>query len=459
MSAAVVSRNPADPGDELIAVAAASASDVDRALAHAAGAQRGWERGGAAARAAALDRLAAAIDARAAELSGLIVREVGKPVAEARGEVARAAAIVRYHAQSALDADGELLPPAPGTWLLAERRGPRGVCALITPWNFPLAIPLWKAAPALAAGNAVAIKVAEEASACGAALGELFAATLPDGVAQILFGGAETGTALLEHPATACLSFTGSTAVGRLLIAAGGERALPVQAEMGGQNPSIVLADADLDAAAATIAHAAMGYAGQKCTATSRVIVDAPVLDAFAERLVAAIGRLPVGDPVAEATVVGPLIDGAARERTVAAVEGAVGRGAALLCGGEPVGPGSTLTPALLRLHDAADPFAQDEVFAPVACVLGADGLDAAVELANGVHHGLAAAVFTRSLTAAARAVDALDAGMVRVNQSTAGVDLHAPFGGVKASSFGTREQGRAARDFFTVRRTVSIAL
>lgn len=456
---AIASGNPADASDRLIAVAAASAADVDQALARATRAQRSWGGDGAAARAAALDRLAHAIADRGDALAALIVREVGKPVSEARGEVARAVAIVRYHAQSALDAEGELLPPAPGTWLLASRRRPRGVCALITPWNFPLAIPLWKAAPALAAGNAIVLKVAEEASACGAALAELFDATLPEDVATVLFGGAATGTALIDHPLTACVSFTGSSAVGRSIVAAGGARALPVQAEMGGQNPSIVLADADLDAAATTIAHAAMGYAGQKCTATSRVIVAESVLDNFAARLTAAVQRLAVGDPAQEATVVGPVIDAAARDRALTEVAAAVGRGGALLCGGEPAAPGTTLTPALLRIDDPADPFAQDEVFAPVACVLGAPDLDAAIEIANGVRYGLAAAVFTSSLASATRAVDALDAGMVRVNQSTAGVDLHAPFGGLKASSFGTREQGRAARAFFTESRTLSIAL
>lgn len=455
----IVSRNPADPADEVGRFEAAGRDGVDAAMSRAVDAHRAWEAGGAAARTAALDALADALRERAEPLAALIVREVGKPLTEARGEVARAVAIVRYHAQSALDAEGELLPPAPGTWLLAARRRPRGVCALITPWNFPLAIPLWKAAPALAAGNAVVLKVAEEASACGAALAELFAQTLPDGVATVLHGGAETGGALLDHPATACLSFTGSTAVGSALVAAGGARSLPVQAEMGGQNPSIVLADADLDHAAATIAHAAMGFAGQKCTATSRVIVERAVLEAFTERLVAAVGALRVGDPADPATAVGPLVDAAARDRALAAIAGARERGAELLCGGEPLAPGSTLAPTLLALADPSDPLGQDELFAPVACVLAADDLDAAIASANGVRYGLAAAVFTRSLEQAARAVDTLDAGLVRVNQSTAGVDLHAPFGGVKASSFGTREQGRAARDFFTETRTISITL
>ncbi|MBB4664079.1 aldehyde dehydrogenase family protein [Conexibacter arvalis] len=455
----IVSRNPADPADEVGRFEAAGRDAVDAAMARAVEAQRAWEAGGAAARAAALDALADALRERAERLAALIVREVGKPLTEARGEVARAVAIVRYHGQSALDADGELLPPAPGTWQLATRRRPRGVCALITPWNFPLAIPLWKAAPALAAGNAVALKVAEEASACGAALAELFAQALPDGVATVLHGGAETGGALLDHPATACLSFTGSTAVGTALVAAGGARSLPVQAEMGGQNPSIVLADADLDHAAATIAHAAMGFAGQKCTATSRVIVERSVLGAFTERLVGAVRELRVGAPADAATAVGPLIDDAARDRALAAIAAARGRGAELLCGGEPLEPGSVLAPTLLALADPGDPLGQDELFAPVACVLPADDLDAAIASANGVRYGLAAAVFTRSLEHAARAVDALDAGLVRVNQSTAGVDLHAPFGGTKASSFGTREQGRAARDFFTETRTVSISL
>lgn len=460
MSAAqVVSRNPADPSDVVGTATVADPTAVADAVERAAAAQRTWATGGAAARVGALEALADAVAADADALAALITREVGKPTTEARGEVARAVAILRYHAETALDADGETLPAPPGTWMLAAQRRPRGVCALITPWNFPLAIPLWKAAPALAAGNAVVLKVAEQASACGSALQALFARTLPADVATVLHGGAETGRALLAHPRTACLSFTGSSAVGHELIATAGARALPVQAEMGGQNPSIVLADADLDAAAATIAHAAMGFAGQKCTATSRVIVVESVIEPFTERLLAAVARLPVGDPTDPQTVVGPLIDEAARDRALAAVEGAVARGGTLLCGGRAVGPGHAIEPTLVRIASNADPLGQDEVFAPVAALLTATDADDAVRHANDVRYGLAAAVFTTSLSTAADAVDRLEAGLVRVNQSTAGVDLHAPFGGTKASSFGGREQGRAAREFFTETRTISIAL
>ena len=459
MSAEILSYSPSRPSELVAAVPAADAAAVDAAVGRAVVAGADWHRAGGLARCADLVGLAEALEARAAQLADLICREVGKPISEAKAEVARAVAIVRFHAQASLDADGETLPAGPGAWTLMTRRVPRGVCGLITPWNFPLAIPLWKAAPALACGNAVLLKPASPAVGCGAALAELFEATLPAAVAQLLPGGRETAEALIDHPGVDCISFTGSEAVGRSVIERAGRRALPVQAEMGGQNPSIVLADANLERAATTIAGAAMGYAGQKCTATSRIVVERPVLERFVPLLLRAVADLSFGDPTELATDIGPVISNDSMRDAETAVDAARERGGRLLTGGEaPAGPGSFMPPTLVELAGPNDPLAQEEVFAPVAGVVAADGVDEALEIANGVRFGLSAAVFTRDLTNAARAIDALEAGLVRINQSTAGVDLHAPFGGVKGSSFGPREQGRAGREFFSITRTISIA-
>ena len=456
--------NPWDPTDVVLEIEPTPIDALSETIAQAAEAQAEWAASGGAARAAALDRLADHIDAAADSLARWIMREVGKPIAEANGEVARAGAIARYHAQAALAPEGTAIPANAPSRLVMVRRRPIGVAGLITPWNFPLAIPLWKAAPALAAGNSVVLKVSPEAIGVGRQLARIFEECLPPGVASVVYGDAEVGEALVADERIGVISFTGSAGVGSRVVAAAAGRGAPVQAEMGGKNASIVLADADLGQAAKTIAHAAMGYAGQKCTATSRVIVEAPVVAEFLPLLVDAVRAQPVGDPADGATVVGPMITAAAAERASSAVEEACGRGAEPLVGvsgGRPAvgGAGGTLMqPVVMRVASSQDPVAQEEIFAPVLAVLEAADADEALEVVNDAEYGLTAAIFTQNLDRALDFADRVDTGMVRVNQSTAGVDLHAPFGGCKASSYGMREQGPDATDFFTETYTVSIS-
>src|SRR5918911_4755181 len=304
----IVSRSPQDTSDVVVEAPAADAEAVAEAFRRARAAQREWA-GSALARADALSAAAEALQAAADDVVTLMVREVGKPLTEAKQEHARGVRILRYHAQAALDPDGDTYPSAPPadprTLVLARRR-PRGVAGLITPWNFPFAIPLWKAAPALAYGNAVVLKPASDAVACALFLEEVLGKVLPEGVFQVVPGPGATGQAVIELADV--VSFTGSTAVGLQVAQAATARGIPSQAEMGGLNASIVLPDADLEAAAKVIAGAAMGYAGQKCTATSRVIAvgdPAPLTDA----LVAAVEALPAGDPAEQGTVVGPVIN------------------------------------------------------------------------------------------------------------------------------------------------------
>src|SRR5689334_15875180 len=313
----IVSRNPADPGDRVGTFTPAGGIDVDRAVTAAAAAAREWAATPAPVRADALHRMAAAVERDAGALADLVCREVGKPIAEARAEVGRTAAILRFHAGAALDADGETFPPADGRSLLMARRRPRGVVGLITPWNFPVAIPAWKLAPALAYGNACVWKPSELAPACAAALHALVAAELPADVVQLVQGYGDAGAAVVGHAGVAAVSFTGSAATGARVARALVERGAPAQCEMGGQNASIVLADADLERAAGVIAGAAMGYAGQKCTATSRVIAERAVASDLRDALVEAVRRLVVRDPADAACQVGPLIGEPARERAV----------------------------------------------------------------------------------------------------------------------------------------------
>ncbi|MFD7452404.1 aldehyde dehydrogenase family protein [Kitasatospora sp. NPDC059827] len=445
----ITSYNPADPTDLVVAVEAPGAEAVRAAVGRARAAQDGWLAAGAGARSAALGRIAEAVEAHAEELAALIVREVGKPLAEARGEVARTAAIWRYYAQAPYEPSGAVHETAAGPGLLFTRRRPHGVAGLIAPWNFPLAIPSWKAAPALAVGNTAVLKPAPEATACALRLAELASAVLPPDVLAVLPGGAEEGAALVA--AADVVSFTGSTGVGRAVVLAATGRGVPVQAELGGLNAALVLPDADVELAAGHIAAAIAGYAGQKCTATSRVIAVGTAYEPLREALVKALAAV-------DDAVCGPVIGADARERLVAAVESAVADGASVLVGGSaPDRAGWYVEPTLLADVPPQHPLAREEFFGPVAVLHAAADLDAAVALANDTPHSLATSVHTRSLDAALAVADRLDAGMIRVNAPSSGVDFHLPFGGTKGAAHGEREQGRAALEFYTVGRTVSV--
>src|SRR6266487_1648985 len=359
----VESRSPQRPGDVVVAVEEVSAGGVAEAVAAARGAQRAWAAAPALERAAALTAAADALAGAAAEVTALMVREVGKPVTEAAGETARGVGILRYFAQQALDPDGETYPAAGPATLLLSRRRPRGVAGLITPWNFPVAIPLWKAAPALAHGNGVVLKPASDATGLGLRLGELLGPCLPEGLFQVVPGSGSTARALIEQADV--VSFTGSVEVGHAVASQATARGIHSQAEMGGLNASIVLPDTDPEPAAKMVAWAAMAYAGQKCTATSRVIVvgdPAP----FAERLAAAVEALPVGDPADPATVVGPLIESRPREAIRTAVRRATAAGARVLTGTrQPDGDGWFQSPTLLANVPPGDDLRREEYFGP----------------------------------------------------------------------------------------------
>jgi aldehyde dehydrogenase (NAD+) len=454
----LISTSPQQPTDVVAEVSVAPAEEVQRRAETARAAQREWWAPGVAGRSEALRRVAAALRERAEDAAALVTREVGKPAGEATGEVTRTVAILEYYAQACFAAIGETYPPSLGGQLWTERR-PHGVAGLITPWNFPLAIPIWKAAPALAVGNAVLWKPSPEAVGCAELLGGLLHAALPDGLVQIVHGEAETGEAVVA--AADVVSFTGSVAVGREVTVAAARDGRPVQAEMGGQNAAIVLPDADLDRAAATIASAAMGYAGQKCTATRRVIAvgDEARRGTVEEAVVAAVRGLRVGDPAEAGVVAGPVITDAARSRVLDTVDAARGAGADVLAGGAAGdGDGWFVGPAVLTGAEPHAPVNTEETFGPLITLLGAADVTEAVDLANAVRFGLVTSVHGSDSGALLAAVAGIDTGLVKVNAPTSGVDFYAPFGGEKASSYGPREQGTAALGFYTSTRTVTFA-
>ncbi|UYQ63417.1 aldehyde dehydrogenase family protein [Streptomyces peucetius] len=454
-AATLTSRSPADPSDILVQIPAPSAFAAVDAVDRARAAQPDWQAGGGAARSAALTAVADAVEAAADELTALAVREVGKPLTEARAEVARTAAIWRYYAQAPYEPTGAVHEAAAGAGLLLSRRLPHGVAGLITPWNFPLAIPSWKAAPALAVGNTVVLKPAPEATACAQRLAEIVQRALPAGVFGVVPGGAVEGNAIVS--AADVISFTGSTAVGQAVARAATGRGVPVQAEMGGLNAAIVLPDAHIEQAAAHIAAAISGYAGQKCTATSRVIAVGTALDPLREALAEALRAVPVGDPADAATVCGPLISEHARGQVLDA-----SHGLRALVGGTaphaPHGPGWYAAPTLVEEVPPGHRLLREEVFGPVAALLPADDLAHAVRIANSVPYGLVTSVHTADLNTALSGLDRLDTGMIRINAPSSGVDFHLPFGGTKASSHGPREQGRAALEFYTSSRTYTLS-
>ena len=454
----VVSHSPQNPSDVVGTAPAASRSDVAAAAVTARKAQAEWWSAGAARRSAALKNLSTRLAAKSTEVVNLIVREVGKPLSEARGEVARAISILDFYAQQPFAPLGNAMPGSMPGRLWTERR-PHGVAGLITPWNFPLAIPLWKAAPALAAGNAILFKPSPDAVASALWLQELTAGILPDGLFQALPGDGPTGVAVVES--SDVVSFTGSEFVGRQVALAATTRGVPVQAEMGGQNAAIILADADAESVAAMVMSASMGFAGQKCTATRRIVLVGSearrreVKDA----LVAAALALNVGDPTDAAVTVGPVINQASRARVTDAAALVCEAGGRMLCGGEDMArDGWFVTPGLAEGLEADHLLCQEEVFGPFAVLLDAADVDHAVRLAEGVRYGLVTSVHGRDAGQLLAAVDAIGTGMIKVNAPSTGVDFYAPFGGERDSSYGPREQGPRALDFYTSTRTITFS-
>jgi alpha-ketoglutaric semialdehyde dehydrogenase len=453
------SHDPSDPTSIVLEVSEPRDADVSARLDSALGVWEGW-RADAPARAEALRALADAVGARTEGFVDLMVREVGKPTTEARAEVSRAVAILRYYAQVALDPVGETFPGSgPGTSIVVSRE-PLGAILAICPWNFPLAIPLWKSAPALAYGNVVFLKPATPALAVADLLGEAAAESLPADVLTVMPISGARADSLLDDERIAAVTFTGSTEVGLSVATRMASRGAPAQAEMGGQNPAVVLPDADPEAAADAIVAGAMGYAGQKCTATRRAIAVGDVAGPLAEALVERVHSLTVGLPSTEGVSVGPLIDRAAVEVFEARISDALAAGATELARG--AGPpvealGHFVSPALLAEDDPTAEVNQAETFGPLLTLIRVADQDRAVDVANSTRYGLVGAVHGRDVSRAVDIASRIRSGLRRINAPTPGVDYYVPFGGDGQSGFGPREQGRAAGEFFTTSRTMTI--
>ena len=451
-------RSPWRPSELTGVYQASDAEDARTAVAAARKAYPGWAALPAAARAACFHKAADAIERRTEQIAQDMTAEMGKPIREARLEAARAATILRFSAGEAWRPVGAVYAPSVANQQLFTSRRPLGVVGLITPWNFPVAIPVWKLAPALIYGNVVVLKLGYEAPLTGLHIAECFAeAGLPAGVLNVLTGaGSKVGAELVSNSDVRAISFTGSVPVGRAVRDEATSRDCRVQLELGGHNPFIVAADAELERAVEAAYAGAFWSAGQKCTATRRVFAHESVYDAFRERLLARIAAGQVGDPADPATEVGPVVNERALEDILAAIERGCEQGGTVVAGGGRADDdGYLIAPTVFE--DVADDayLSCEEVFGPVTSLYRYTTLDEVLERANAVPFGLSASIFTRDLHATHRFAQELQAGILHVNSQTAGADVHVPFGGLKGSGWGPHEQGRAALEFYTETVTV----
>lgn len=452
-------RNPARPDDIVAYVSPASAEHLQAAAAAARAALPAWASTPAPARGEILFRASGLLFERAEAIGRDLAREEGKTLAEGIVETRRAAAIVRYFAGQTSEPTGEVYASGvPGTRLFTQRI-PVGVVAVITPWNFPIAIPAWKVAPALAFGNTVLFKPASHTPLVGNHLiTALVDAGLPPGVIGMVFADGELVEQEWVLPGVVdAISFTGSSVVGRRLQLAALASGARVQLELGGKNSVIVAPDADMGRAADLVVRGAMASAGQKCTSTASVICIGPALDAIRDAILERVRALRIGDPLDPATTLGPLIDGAARDRVAGMVADAEAAGARVLNRPDVPGVGAYHPPVVLDRVAPDMAIAREEVFGPVLGCIAAADLDEALRIHNGVAFGMSGSIFTRDLATAEAFVGAARVGLVHVNGETAGSEPHVPFGGLKGSSSGSREQGKAAADFYTQTRTVYV--
>jgi len=459
------SLNPSDTNDVVAAYPAGGAAEVDAAVQAARAAFPAWSAASPELRSDLLDRVGSELMVRAAELGELLAREEGKTRPEATGEVMRAARIFKYFAGEALRRHGQTLESTrPGldveTWREAV-----GVYGLITPWNFPIAIPAWKTAPALAFGNSVVLKPANPTPAIAHALATIIheagvALKAPPGFFNMVLGQGGVGAALVDHPDVNGISFTGSQAVGGKVGMAAMARQARVQLEMGGKNPLVVLADADLDRAVAIATDGGFFQTGQRCTASSRVIVEDAIHDRFVAALAERARTLRVGPALDPETQVGPAASDTQFEQNLRYVGVATGEGGRLVTGGERLGlatPGYFMSPAVIADTNPDMRINNEEVFGPVVSTIRVKNYEEALDIANRGNFGLSAGIVTTSLKHARHFRRNVRAGMVMVNLPTAGVDYHVPFGGTRGSSYGAREQGFAAVEFYTQIKTVYV--
>lgn len=447
--------NPANPLELVGKIEFNTAEEVIEAIISAEAAFHTWKNYSPVARGEILQKTAELVGKNSKLLAETASREMGKTVAEMEGEIKRGASILRYFAQEGMRAEGEVLPSASETNMLYTKRVPLGVVAAITPWNFPVAIPLWKIAPALVYGNTVVWKPSIQAALTGEILGDIFLqAGLPRAVLSVVQGpGSVLGRILTEAPRIKAITFTGSNAVGENILKSA-RQGMRLQLELGGKNAAVILADADLNLAARLTIEGAMKQTGQRCTATSRVYIEEAVYDEVLERLIAEAEKIELG------VTMGPVASRNRYEEILAAINLAKKEGAILVYGGGPaqdMGSGYFIEPTIFTevTHDMA--IAREEIFGPVLAVIKVKDYEEALKLVNDTEYGLSASLFTNNLRLAFDFSERCEAGLININNETGGAEPQAPFGGMKKSSFGPREQGQAAKEFFTTVKTITI--
>lgn len=458
------SLNPADKREIVGYVQKSGAEDLGQAVASAKKAQRAWRNLAAPARGEYLYKVANAMEKRLDEIAETMTREMGKTFPESRGETARGIAILRYYAGEGMRKVGDVIPSTDSEGLMFTTRAPLGVVGVITPWNFPVAIPIWKIAPALVYGNVVVFKPAQETAVTAAKIIECFdEAGLPPGVINMVTGpGSVIGQGIIDHPDINGITFTGSDTVGKRVGQGALARGAKYQLEMGGKNPVIVADDADLDLAVEATISGGLRSTGQKCTATSRVIIQSGIYDAFKEKLLEKIAQLSVGDGMRAGTWMGPCASESQLKTVLSYIEKGKAEGATLLYGGRRLTEnglehGFFVEPTVFENVTSDMTIAQQEIFGPVLALIKVETLEQAIGLANDVQYGLSASIFTQNIGSILAFIGDIEAGLVRVNAESAGVELQAPFGGMKQSSSHSREQGQAAIEFFTSIKTVFI--
>jgi acyl-CoA reductase-like NAD-dependent aldehyde dehydrogenase len=456
--------NPADVDDVIAEAPSSTAAEAADACEAAAGAFEKWRNTPAPMRGQILYKVQRRMEERRQELAEALTREEGKTIAESRGEIQRAINVIEFFAGEARRITGETIPSELPNNFCYTIKQPVGPVAVITPWNFPIAIPIWKMAPALVSGNTVVFKPASLTPLTASLIVEIFdECGLPPGVLNLVFGGGrEVGDTIVRHPAILAVSFTGSNDVGVGLYVAAAARGIKCQCEMGGKNPIVILADADLDLAVESTLQGAFGSTGQRCTATSRAVVVDSIANHFVERLAARTASLVVGNGLNPTTNVGPSVDERQLETVLSYVETGRHEGARLVRGGERIrndgcDRGFFVSPAIFDHVDANMRIAQEEIFGPVLSLIRVPDNESALSAANNVRFGLSASVYTNDVAAMFRFVDRLDAGILHVNSPTVGGEAHIPFGGMKATGVGLREMGRVAIDFYTELKVVYV--
>jgi alpha-ketoglutaric semialdehyde dehydrogenase len=458
------STNPAKMDEVVGYFQKSTQGDLNKAVSSAKQTQQQWKKLAGNVRGDFLLKTASILESRVDEVAETMTKEMGKTFPEAKGETLRGVAILRYYAGEGLRSVGDVIPSTDSEALMFTTRAPLGVVGVITPWNFPVAIPIWKMAPALIYGNTVVIKPASETAVTCAKIIDCFAAAgMPAGTVNMVTGsGSVIGQGLAEHPDVNGITFTGSNTVGKKIGQAALARGAKYQLEMGGKNPVIVAEDANLDLAVEATINGGLRSTGQKCTATSRVIIQSKIYEVFKEKLLAKVKEITVGDGMKEGIWMGPCANKNQLDTVLSYIEKGKLEGAALLYGGNRLQDGNTgsgyfVEPTVFENVSTNMVIAQEEIFGPVLVLMKVESIEEALSLANDVEYGLSASIFTTNISNMLSFINEMDAGLVRINAESAGVELQAPFGGMKQSSSHSREQGRAAIEFYTSIKTVFV--